>query len=284
MSATPELNLLGHNELLELDRWALERRSRALACAVNLGEGVVLCRVVGRYKMFVTAADVGFAPHVMLDGMWEPWMAPLLAQKIKPGMTIVDAGANHGYFTLLLADLAGPDGRVAAVEPHPVTAGLLRRTVAVNGFGGRTTVFERAAGDKDDVFPVFELRVDDPKNARVVGEDRADEPGMTRVPGARLETLLSDWPQLDFVKMDVEGSEEAALAGLWTRIARDRPILLLKFNPRRCEDPIGLLERLVGVYGKLKRVDYEGQVVSVTRAELLSDDIHEDWRLWLSRR
>jgi FkbM family methyltransferase len=280
----PELNLLGHNELLTVDRWELERRSRALAMAVNLGDGVMLCRAMGRYKMFLTAHDVGFTPHLLLDGIWDPWMTPLLARTIKPGMTVVDAGANHGYFTLMLADLVGPDGRVAAIEPHPVTAGLLRRTVGVNGFAGRTTVFEQAVGAHDDMTLTFELREDDPKNARVVGDHRADQPGMTQVKGGRLETLLADWPKIDFIKIDVEGAEEAVLEGAWPLIVRDRPDILLEFNHARCSDPLGLLERLVGVYRRLRTVTHDSEIVPVTRAQLLDKDQPEDWMLWLSRR
>lgn len=281
MSSTPELNLLGHNELLELDRWALERRSRALATAIGLGDGVVLCRAVGRYKMFLTAQDVGFAPHLILDGVWEPWMIPLLARKIRPGMTAVDVGANHGYYSLLLADLVGEGGRIAAVEPHPATATLLRRTVAVNGFAGRTTVFEAAAGDADDASVTLELRPGDPKNARVVGPERAEEPGMAQVPAARLETLLSGWTGIDFIKIDVEGAEEAALAGVWPLIVRDKPEMMLKFGRERHADPLGLIDRLISVYRKLARVNDDGEITPVTRAELMDGGV---WTLWLSKR
>ncbi len=283
-ASSPELNLLGHNELLTVDRWELERRSRALAKAVYLGDGVMLCRAMGRYKMFLTARDVGFTPHLLMDGIWEPWMTPLLAQRIKPGMTVVDAGANHGYFTLLLADLVGPEGRVAAIEPHPKTAELLRRTVGVNGFGDRTTVFEQAVGAHDDKMLTFEMRDDDPKNARVVGEERADHAGMTRVRSSRLDTLLTDWPKVDFLKIDVEGAEEAVLEGAWPLIVRDRPEILLEFNHARCSDPLGLLERLVGVYRRLRTVTFDSTLAPVTRAQLLDKDQPEDWMLWLSRR
>lgn len=267
-----------------MDRWELERRSRALACGINLGDGIMLARAMGRYKMFLTARDVGFTPHLLMDGVWEPWMTPLLANRIKPGMTVVDAGANHGYFTVLLADLVGPGGRVAAIEPHPMTAELLRRTVSVNGFSGRTTVFEQAVGTRDDQMLTFELREDDPKNARVVEDHRAEQAGMTRVRSSRLETLLADWPKIDFIKIDVEGAEEAVLEGAWPRIAKDRPDILLEFNSARCKDPLGLLERLVGVYRRLRMVTHDAEIVPVDRARLMDRDQPEDWMLWLSRR
>ncbi len=46
-------------------------------------------------------------------------MSEVLARLIDPGDTVVDAGANVGYMTVLAAAAAGPTGRVVAFEPHP---------------------------------------------------------------------------------------------------------------------------------------------------------------------
>tara|TARA_R110002167_G_scaffold9750_2_gene45129 strand:- start:1318 stop:2178 length:861 start_codon:yes stop_codon:yes gene_type:complete len=276
----PELNLIGENELVSLDRWALERRSRALAQALYLGKGVMLCRALGRYKIYVASDDVGFGAHLMLDGIWEPWLTVFMARRIQPGMSVVDVGANHGYYTVMFADLVGPAGRVAAIEPGPRTASLLRRTVSVNGFDARVSVFETAATDSDGRILTLSSPVDEPKNARIVGDEQAGMSGTVPVTGARLETLLRDWPRVDFIKVDVEGAEEAMLAGAWPLLRRDRPGLLLEFNAGRCRDPGGLLDRLVLLYGRLRAVSLDSQPEPVSRATLLSGCQADDWLLW----
>ncbi|MGV9007342.1 MAG: FkbM family methyltransferase [Brevundimonas sp.] len=282
MSALPpaELNLIGQNELVTLDRWALERRSRALAQALYLGEGVMLCRALGRYKIYVASDDVGFGAHLMLDGAWETWLTVFMARRLQPGMRVVDVGANHGYYTVMFADLVGPTGRVAAIEPGPRTASLLRRTVAVNGFDDRVTVHEVAAMDVDDTTLTFSSPVHEPKNARVLGEDDATATGTITVRGARLDTLLRDWPKIDFIKADVEGAEEAMMAGAWPLLTRDRPRLLLEFNAGRCRNAGGLLDRLVLLYGPLRAVSVDSRAEPVSRATLLSGDRQDDWLLW----
>jgi len=283
-SIPAELNLIGLNELLTLDRWALERRSRALAQTAFLGNQLTLCRVIGRYKLYVPTTDIGFGAHVMMDGVWEPWLTVFMASRIKPGMNVVDAGANHGYYTVLFADLVQTTGRVAAIEPNPSTAKLLRQTVVVNGFDSRVEVIEKALTAADDEALVFFAPGQEPKNARLMNADFAGFPEMVTVTGARLDTLLAHWPRLDFMKVDVEGAEEPMLAGAWAIISRDRPELLLEFNGKRCMDPAGLLDRLEALYGMARAVGFDSDPKPVSRAALLSPDNDEDWLLYFTPR
>jgi FkbM family methyltransferase len=264
--------------LRRMDAATLLRRSRAMAGAVYVGDRTVLCRVLSRYRLYVASDDVGFGVHVMLDGLWEGWLTAFMARRIKPGMRIVDAGANHGYYTLLFAHLTGPDGRVAAIEPNPRLAGLLRRSLYANGFDPRVTVFEQAAGAADGVTLHLNVPDHEPKNGHLVGEAT---PGAIAVTGARLDTLLADWPRVDFLKVDVEGHEEAFLDGAWPIIQRDRPILVLEFNAVRCADPAGLLDRLEAVYGRIQTVGRDSVTTPADRSRLLDASRTDDWMLFL---
>ena len=245
-----------------------------------LGNQLTLCRVLGRYKLYVPTTDLGFGAHVMMDGVWEPWLTVFMASRIKPGMHVVDAGANHGYYTVLFADLVGPAGRVLAIEPNPPTAKLLRQTVGVNGFDSRVDVIEKALTAADDETLVFFAPGQEPKNARVMNADYAGLPEMVTVTGAKLDTLLADWPRVDFMKVDVEGAEEPMLAGAWATITQDRPELLLEFNSKRCTDPAGLLDRLEAIYGAACSIGFDSSLQSVSRETLLSADNEEDWLLY----
>ena len=277
------MTLLGLNELTRLDRWELERRSRALANALYLGDKIAVCRTLGRYKMFVSTADVGFGPHLLLDGLWESWLTVFMARQVKPGMNVVDAGANHGYYTLLFADLVGGQGKVAAFEPNPPIARLLRQSVAVNGFGARTTVFEKALVANDDVELVFHAMDDEPKNARIVDPAYASDRSTLVIQGARLDTLLADWPRVDFMKVDVEGAEEAMIRGATSILERDRPALVLEFSALRCQEPAKLLQYLAGIYGAPSVIGFDSKLAPVSNEALLDLSNHEDWLLFYKR-
>jgi len=156
--------------------------------------------------------------------------------------------------------------------------------VVVNGFDSRVTVYERALTAADDETLVFYAPGHEPKNARVMTADHAGGPETVSVTGARLDTLLADWPRVDFIKVDVEGAEEPMLAGAWATISRDCPELLLEFNSQRCVDAAGLLDRLEAIYGPARMIDHQSQLVPVSRAALLSPDNDEDWLLYFTPR
>ena len=68
--------------------------------------------------------DLGTYPDVaMAYGLYERDTDRLFSRLIRPGMTVVDGGANVGYFTLRFAKLVGAGGRVEAFEPDAGTTG-----------------------------------------------------------------------------------------------------------------------------------------------------------------
>ena len=133
-----ELALFDIGQLLTQPRRRSRARIRRLCQTARLDD-CVLCRVLGRYKMFVDAGDNSLAPHLMLDGLWEMPVTEAVLRSVSQGMTVVDVGANYGYYTMILAELVGPGGRVFAAEPNPRMMSLLDRSVAVNGFADRVT-------------------------------------------------------------------------------------------------------------------------------------------------
>ena len=53
---------------------------------------------------------------------------------IKPGMSVVDIGANYGLYTLTIADLLGNSGKIWAFEPTEATSDCLRESISFNKF------------------------------------------------------------------------------------------------------------------------------------------------------
>jgi FkbM family methyltransferase len=278
-------NLIAQVELQKLDRWELERRARGLAANAYLGDAVSLCRVLGRYKMYIDTSDVGFGAHLLLDGFWESWLTEFIARRLQAGMRVADVGANHGYYTLLAADLVGPTGRVAAVEPNPRVAALLRRTIAINGFS--VELHEQAASSQDGETLWMRLPAHEPKNSHLVsGPDTPVEEGdrVVQVRSGRLATMLGGWDRLDFAKIDVEGAEEAAIDGLFPILERDKPDVVLEFNAHRCTAPRDLLARIEALYGRLRFIDYDAEAHPATPEQLLDPRRQDDWLLFLSAR
>ena len=72
--------------------------------------------------------------HIFYWGAYEPIESFLFLSSITPGMTVIDAGANIGQYTVLSAQAVGPGGRVLSFEPSPRNFARLEENVQMNEF------------------------------------------------------------------------------------------------------------------------------------------------------
>jgi FkbM family methyltransferase len=288
--AAAALPLAGRNGLdrLDIDEFAwrskrtLEALCRARAQPVYLGGDEALCRILGRYKLFVDTRDRGLCAHLLLDGCWEMGLTMHVARHVRAGMVAVDVGANFGYYTTLLGALVGEFGHVYAIEPAPATAAMLRRSLALNGFFLNATVIEAAAGAACEETVLLHVPDREPKNAQIVVSREAVAAlagSLHEVRQVQIDALAAQWGRIDFVKIDAEGAEEAIIAGMQAVLRRDRPHLVLEFNARRAHDPDRLLANLCDIYGRRspRYIDLNGNLRDATIAQLLTEQFGIDW-------
>jgi FkbM family methyltransferase len=277
------LDTLSIPELASSDRFDLEAFCRAQAQSAYLGEHTALCRILGRYKVYVDTRDTGFASNLLLDGFWEMWLTIFIARRVRAGMVAIDVGANFGYYTLILADLVGESGHVYAIEPNPAAATALRRSIGLNGASGRTTVIEAAAGVADGSELLLFAPHGEPKNAMIIASaDGVNAASGTFHPVSEVavDTIAAGRGRIDFIKIDAEGAEESIIAGALKTLARDKPHLVLEFNVARYRDPGAFLEQITSIYGRLRHIDYYGNAVEITEAQIRTDRFGEDWLLY----
>jgi FkbM family methyltransferase len=211
----------------------LETLSRQHSRSVYLGEQTVLCRVLGKYLMYADAQETGITPHLVMDGYWESWITVALARRLRPGWHCLDIGANHGYYTLIMADAVGREGRVVPVEPTPRLADLLRQTLDVNGFP-TVAVAPEAASDTDGETLQLVIPPRRSMNARL-SQVAGPTDAVVDVETVTVDTLTRDWPSVDLIKIDVEGAEEQVLRGALETLRRHRPVVVLEHGNSAAE-------------------------------------------------
>ena len=265
------------------DRATLEDAARRGTQAINLANGALMCRVLTKYLMFVDPDDLGVTPRLCLDGFWESWVTVALARVLRPGFCCVDVGANHGYYTLLLADAAGPSGRVVALEPNPSLAELLGLTLEVNGFERRAIVSAQAATDGP------------PRTVRlVIPRRRGACATICRAPSAAdlvvdveatsVDALTASWPRVDLVKIDAEGAEPIIWRGMRRTIAENPGlIVVLEFVPSRYDDPRGFVEAIRVDGFPLRYIAHDSSIETLSDEQALTDGEGEGWTLFLAR-
>jgi len=145
-------------------------------------------------------------------GTYERHMQRLFCERIRPGATVFDVGANVGFFTLLASKLAGHSGRVYAFEPLPRNLDFLERHVRINELANvHVEALAVAATSGEAHFRIA-------PHASMGG---LAEGGDLRVVTASLDDLIAGGrvARPDFIKMDIEGAESDALRGAATLLA-----------------------------------------------------------------
>jgi FkbM family methyltransferase len=197
---------------------------------------------------------------------------------------VIDIGANYGYYTILFGALVGEAGHVYSVEPNPAALSKLHRSVDLNGLASRTTIVPAAAGAADGGEVLLYVPDGEPKNARIVPTSEpgsADAGAVHVVPRVTIDRCAAAAQRIDFVKIDVEGAEEAVVAGMTQILMRDKPGLVLEFNAARCCDAGGFIARLRQIYGRICYIDFDGEVVEASTERLLTEQFGHDWLLYL---
>jgi FkbM family methyltransferase len=257
-----------------------EAAIRSLCYNAYLGDDMSVCRVLGRYRMFADTKDIGFSTFLLTDGYWEMWTTEAMLLYLKPGMTAMDIGANLGYFTMLMADVAGATGKVLAFEPVPRTAMRLRHSVHVNGFAGYTQVHEMGLGEHEGEVTMF-MPEGEPKNAHF--SHQGGREGEIAVPVRRADTIPGAL-DADFIKIDVEGAEEQVWKGMEGILRQSRPLtIFLEYTSARYENPARFLDEILSYGFALARIDFSHGVQPVTREAVLAWPAQEDQMLVLTR-
>jgi FkbM family methyltransferase len=133
---------------------------------------------------------------------------------VGPGMTIIDIGANIGEYSLFLAALVGSTGRVIAVEPEPENFGRLRRALSHLACVELIHAAASSRRGKLHLFLSEKLNVD--HHTYDDGEGRS----CLQVEAIALDDYVQIGTRVDFIKIDVQGAELAALKGA-ERILRE---------------------------------------------------------------
>jgi len=264
-----------------MERQRLERVSSEQARAVSMGNATVLCRALGRYKMLVDANDLAIVPHLCLDGYWESWITAALARALRPGFWCLDVGANHGYYTLLMADAVGSGGRVLAVEPNPNLVRLLKFSLEINGLTGRASAMACAASDVDNV----RVNLVFPRQHAVyatICRSPGEGDESIEVGTVALDTVSRDWPHVDLVKIDAEGAEQKIWRGMQQTMRRNPDVIVvMEVNRTRISDPAGFVREIRDAGFTLRHITFDAEVRTLTEEALLASE--NDWMLFLQR-
>jgi FkbM family methyltransferase len=145
-----------------------------------------------------------------------------LWQYIRPGSTVIDAGAAIGDHTIFYLGAVGPTGTVYAFEPHPIQYACLTRNCP------KARCYPQALGDTSGTVHLFH-------EPDIVAGSRLIDPQlqwpMSSCERVTLDSVVEDKGNVSLLKIDVEGCEPEVLRGAREIIKESQPVIWFEQNP-----------------------------------------------------
>ncbi|GAB4503334.1 MAG: hypothetical protein Fur0043_03260 [Anaerolineales bacterium] len=192
--------------------------------------------------------------------VFEPSELAFFQKYCRGPLTLVDIGANIGLYTVLAMHQLDSTGRIVALEPHPGTFAFLQKNVAANQA-------QASACSRVDALNLAATPERGPQQLRLNPENRGDNrlyrgtyQGKVEqwealpVEGRPVDEVLANLniEQVNFVKIDIQGYEQKAIAGFQKTLARSQNVILMsEFWPKGLREAGGdarnYLEMLAGL-------------------------------------
>ena len=208
---------------------------------------------------------------IFKTGMYDPFLSRWLIDRFEAGGgCFVDIGANLGYFTCLLGQLAGPSGRVLSVEPEPDNLVLLEANVAINGLAEVVKILPVALGSDEGSATLNLYKNSNRGRHSMVAVGSGNK---IVVPIKKLDALIEQVFQphalIDFVKIDVEGYEPYVIKGASQTLPRVQS-MVIEYAPYILKNAGADLPEFLCELGK-----HFSKIYRIEEASLVKTDIEE---------
>ncbi|MDT3674564.1 FkbM family methyltransferase [Microcystis wesenbergii] len=169
-------------------------------------------------------------------GEIEYHLVQYIVSQIKPGFVMLDVGAHHGVYTLIVAyelKSRGWSGVIHSFEPNPLNFSLLEYNVKQNQLTDYVILHNEAVSNTEGR---QKLLADSSENSGCQLEsvevlEQGNNPDLIKeyeIQVCKLDDLIDQVQNVNIIKMDIQGAEPLALQGGETIIKRDKPILVVE--------------------------------------------------------
>ena len=180
-------------------------------------------KIFGKYIFYYLDSDKYIGQRLALE-KYEPYETELILRQTKVGNTIIDVGANIGYYTVLLADKVGNTGKIYAFEPDKINFEILKKNVEANNLKN-VEIINAAVGSKAGKLKLHKSK-ENLGDHKLYGNDKEIE----EVKIVKLDDFLKN-KKIDLMKVDTQGWEPEVIEGAKKIISKNKPIMFLEYSP-----------------------------------------------------
>jgi FkbM family methyltransferase len=172
--------------------------------------------------------STGYVDECIINsGVFEPLSSQAVKRLVRPGDTVLDVGANIGYYSVLFSKLVGDQGKVICFEPTRHYGKVLEMNIRANNLDN-VEINKIGLSDK---LQELEIWIG-PSSAslHVPGNQKLKSSEIIKL--VTLDSFIEEHPlpKIDFIKIDVDGHEPLFFEGAWKTLDRYEPTVLLEVS------------------------------------------------------
>lgn len=218
-----------------------------------------ITKKIYNYKMLLDLYDKGISRTLLLFGKRELEHKKMLENIIKPEMTVLDIGANIGYYSLMMLELMGNKGKLIAVEPSPSNIEILRKNLLLNKYND-IEVHNAAISDENGTKKFFLSEMSNLNTLNYTEKKSLNLTGKTINVKTLTVPQIMEGRNLDLIRMDVEGHEVEVLNGLIPNIGVNNlyPSIIFETHRSRYNNEHSMENTLKNLFAKNYKVSMLG--------------------------
>lgn len=212
-------------------------------------------------------------------GFYNRGIVSYLDRFIKPGMVVLDVGANIGEITLALAKRVTAEGKVIAFEPVSYIAKKLEKNVLANNFSW-VVIEHIGLSDHEEEVPIFNSCGQDPSQENNEGlgtlyPDAQSSKIIEKIKILPLDQYMKNHvvARLDLLKIDIEGAELACLKGARSTIEKLKPQIIVEVQKNTSTiagyDQREILDFLTAMGYTFQKINPDGVLSPISKDSLV---------------
>lgn len=244
----------------QLGKIPLLNKIQDLIFGITNPNELIFLKIQDSFFMYLNSNDQGIALPLIKFGIYEGYETRIFKDLISPESTVIDIGANVGYYTLLAAS-ALKNGFVYSFEPVIDNYELLIKNIEVNKFYNVKT-FQKAVSNEKKKIKIF---IDEKNlgNHSLAGNNVPNNMGFVEVESVTLDSIFNNLSEAIgdniVIKMDTQGAEGLVVGGADKLLSKKNIKILMEFWPKGLRnmgtDPLGLLNKLQGYGFEIKLIN-----------------------------
>jgi FkbM family methyltransferase len=192
------------------------------------------------HKLNYSADDLSLIEFLIINNDYDKPTQLAIENILKEGDIFFDLGSHIGFFSLIGANIVGDNGHVYSFEPTPNTFINLKKNIIDNDYNNIVSVENLAVTDRCGKIYIQTFDNSSERNCIIDKLDNIGDKGSIKLIDAvslDFYTNLNKISKVDLIKMDIEGCEYKAIAGMDAVIKKNKFLkLIFEFNKSVIED------------------------------------------------